>query len=60
MKFIILILILSLFIGCNPLGYVVTSFPNCKRVKKGSYVHKDGYWVADREFFWLIRKASEK
>ena len=30
------------------------------KVKKGDVVHANGFWVAEYEFQWLIRKASEK
>ena len=58
MKIIFIVLIICLLSGCTSMGFVST-IPNCKRVKRGDIVHKKGFWVAEREFYFIIRKACE-
>ena len=63
MKIILVFLIgclLPCFIlsGCTSMGFVST-IPNCKRVKRGDIVHKKGFWVAEREFYFIIRQACK-
>ncbi len=61
MKLLAVVIFLCLLSGCEIIRpRPVTAFPNCKRVKKGDIVHANGFWVAEYEFQWLIRKASEK
>jgi len=56
--FLISCLLSGLSLGCTSMGFVST-IPNCKQVKKGDIVHKDGFWIAKREFYFIIRKACE-